>query len=55
MPERDIAGPGLTTFVNWGITHNFIQDQIVNFLGLPVSTSSKFQVMVGNVDQLYEC
>lgn len=33
-------------------THNFIQDRIVKFLGLQISQSPCFQVMVGNRDKL---
>lgn len=33
-----------------GSTHNFIQNRIVKFLGLPIKRCNNFQVMVGNRD-----
>lgn len=38
----------ITILVDRGSTYNFIQDHIVKFLGLPISHSTSFQVMVGN-------
>lgn len=42
----------IVTLIGGGCTHNFIQDQVVKFLVLQVSQSSKFDVMVGNGDKL---
>lgn len=38
--------------IDGGNTHNFIQDRLDKFLGLPILDSPNFHVMVGNGDRL---
>lgn len=33
--------------------HNFLQDLVATFMGLPTSTTIAFQVLVGSGDHLY--
>lgn len=41
-----------TILIDRGSTYNFIQDRLVKFLGLPITQSSCFNVMVGNGEHL---
>lgn len=46
--EEKIGNKELMVLIDGGTIHNFIQDRLVNFLGLQSSESNNFHVMVGN-------
>lgn len=54
LVKESINSRPITIFIDSGIAHIFIQDCLVKFLGLQTSSSSHFQVLVGNGDCL-EC
>ena len=43
-----IATSTVQVLVNGDSTHNFVQERVARFLGLPMSPASEFKVMVGN-------
>lgn len=47
-----IFNKDLTILVDGGSNHNFIQDRIVKFLGLNITHSNNFQVLVASDDRL---
>ncbi|MCI22095.1 hypothetical protein A2U01_0043270, partial [Trifolium medium] len=48
-----IAKQQVTILVDSGSTHNFVQDRVAKFLGLPITPAPQpFRVMVGNGDTL---
>lgn len=47
-----IKNKKLTILINIGSTRYFIQDHLIEFLGLPISLSPNFQVLVRNGEHL---
>ncbi|KAL5807034.1 hypothetical protein ACOSQ3_029918 [Xanthoceras sorbifolium] len=47
-----IKNKEVTVLIDGGSTHNFMDQEIVNKLGLPVIRNKSFQVMVGNCEKI---
>ncbi|KAJ0025213.1 hypothetical protein Pint_07710 [Pistacia integerrima] len=47
-----IRGQLIEILVDGGSTHNFLQELVAIHLGLPIVSSSNFQVLIGNGDTL---
>lgn len=43
-----IAGQRFQTLIDSGRTHNFLQERVAKYVGLPITTSPHFSVLVGN-------
>lgn len=46
-----VSNQHVNILIDSGNAHNFLQDRVAKFLGLPTSPTTSFHVMVGNGDQ----
>lgn len=52
IPGR-IGKSSAHVFIDGGRTHNFLQEHVAKFLGLPTTSSQPFSVLVGNGASLF--
>lgn len=50
--QGDIAGKQLQILIDGGSRHNFFQERVARYLGLDITPSPHFSVIVGNRDNL---